>query len=80
MAKKLGNLDSLQFALSSLIDQPIREDEFTADCFYNEAVKIEPNLRMSQAQNRLRAMLANGQLICRKIRYNGKSCNAYSKA
>jgi hypothetical protein len=79
MAKKIGNLNSLQFALSKLIDEPMREDEFTCADFYSEALKIDPNLTKTQAQNRIRGALANGELVCRKVRHNGKQANAYTK-
>jgi hypothetical protein len=79
MAKKIGNLNSLHFALSKLIDEPMREDEFTCADFYAEAIKIDPALTKTQAQNRIRGMLANGELVCRKVRHNGKQANAYTK-
>lgn len=78
MAKKIGILNSLQFALEHLVDRPLGENEFVFDDFYSEALKIDPKLSRDQAQNRIRKMLEKGQLICRKVRHNGKSANAYS--
>ena len=80
MAKKIGNLSSLQFALEHLVDRPLGENEFVFDDFYSEAIMLDPKLTRDQAQNRIRKMLEKGQLVCRKVRNNGKQANAYSKA
>jgi hypothetical protein len=80
MAKKIGNLSSLQFALSQLVDEPQQQDEFSADEFFVEGRKSDKNLTISMARNRLLHMFRNGLLEKRQIRKNGKMINIYRKA
>ena len=67
-------LSSLDFALSRLVDEPQRPDEFTAQEFV-EASNLSPN----QAHWRLKSMVASGELISRKARIGGKQTNLYSR-
>jgi hypothetical protein len=80
MAKKIGNLSSLQFALSQLVDEPQQDDEFSVMDFVNEAKKTDPKMTYTIAKNRIRSMCENNTLTKRSIRRNGKMINIYKKA
>lgn len=79
MAKKIGNLNSLEFALSQLVDEPQRPDEFSSNEFYERAIKKEPTITFAMAAYRLKTMVSEGSLIVRKTRINGKQANLYSR-
>lgn len=80
MAKKIGNLSSLQFALSQIVDEPQNPDEFSAEEFLTEGQKTDPTLTITIVRNRLIQMFRNGLLTKRQIRRNGKMINLYRKA
>ena len=80
MAKKLGNLSSLQFALQQIVDEPQNDDEFSADEALVEAKKNDPNLTLSKIRQRLIRMEEAGLLIKRIVRRNGTTINLYRKA
>jgi len=80
MAKKIGNLSSLQFALSQILDEPQQADEFTADQFFESARQQDPSMTINTARSRLVALHNKGLLEKRNIRRNGKVTNLYRKA
>lgn len=80
MAKKIGNLSSLQFALSQILDEPQQADEFTVDQFLASAREQDPSMTPNKARCRLVALHNNGLLEKRHIRRNGKIMNLYRKA
>jgi len=81
MKKKTTDaISSLDFALSQLVDEPQRADEFSVDDFYAEARKKNSTLTLNIARNRLQNMQTNGLLTKRRIRRNGTTINLYSKA
>jgi hypothetical protein len=80
MAKKIGNLSSLQFALSQIVDDPQQPDEFSTEEFLIEGLKADPSLTITIVRNRLIQMFRNGLLVKRQIRRDGKMTNLYRKA
>jgi hypothetical protein len=80
MAKKIGNISALEFALSHILDEPQREDEFSAEDAYVEARKKNPKLTLSGVRQKLMRMEQNGALKKRTKRHNGTTINLYSKA
>lgn len=80
MAKKIGNLSSLQFALSQIVDDPQQPDEFSAEEFLVEGLKTDPSLTITIVRNRLIHMFRNGLLVKRQIRRDGKMMNLFRKA
>ena len=80
MAKKLGNLSSLQFALSQILDEPQQADEFTVDQFLASAREQDPSITLNKARCRLASLYGNGALNKRQIRENGTLKNLYRKA
>jgi len=80
MAKKLGNLSSLQFALQEIIDQPQQADEFSVDDFLAEAKATDPGMTIVIARNRLQHMSERGLLKKRLVRRNGSMINLFRKA
>jgi hypothetical protein len=73
-------ISSLDFALSQLVDEPQRADEFSSHEFFERALKKEPSITFAMAAYRLKRMVSQGTLIARKTRINGKVANLYSKA
>jgi hypothetical protein len=80
MAKKIGNLSSLQFALSQIVDDPQQPDEFSTEEFLAEGLKTDPSLTITIVRNRLIQMFRNGLLVKRQIRRDGKMINLFRKA
>ena len=80
MAKKIGNLSSLEFALSQILDEPKRDDEFSAEDAYVEARRRNPKVTLASVRQRIMRMEQNGTLKKRAVRHNGTSINLYSKA
>lgn len=80
MAKKLGNLSSLQFALAQILEEPKSDDEFSAEDAYLEAREKNPKITLSGVRQKLMRMEQNGALKKRTVRHNGTTINLYSKA
>jgi hypothetical protein len=80
MAKKIGNISALEFALSHILDEPQREDEFSAEDAYLEARQKNPKITLSSVRQRLTRMEQNGSLKKRSVRHNGTIVNLFSKA
>jgi hypothetical protein len=72
-------LSALDFALSQLVDEPQRADEFSSNEFFEQALKKEPTITFATAAYRIKRMVSQGALIARKTRINGKVANLYSK-
>lgn len=73
-------LSALDFALSQLVDEPQRADEFSVDEFFAEARQKDSTLTLNIARNRLQNMQTNGLLTKRRIRRNGTTINLFRKA
>ena len=73
-------LSALDFALSQLVDEPQRADEFSVDEFFAEAKKKDKTVTSCIVRNRLQNMQQNGLLSKRRIRRNGTMINLYRKA
>ena len=80
MAKKIGKMSGLQFALSQILDEPQREDEFSAEEAYLEARQKNPKITLSTIRQRLTRMEQGGSLTKRTIRHNGTTINLFSRA
>ena len=80
MAKKIGKMSGLQFALSQILDEPQREDEFSAEDAYLEARQSNPKITLSTIRQRLTRMEQSGSLTKRTIRHNGTTINLFSRA
>jgi hypothetical protein len=81
MKKKTTDvISSLDFALSQLVDEPQRADEFSVDEFFAEAKKKDKTVTSCIVRNRLQNMQQNGLLSKRRIRRNGTMINLYRKA
>lgn len=80
MAKKIGNHNSLQFALSQLVDEPQRDDEFSVDDFVAAAQLADPTMTVTIARNRLAQMHQRGLLTKRRIRRKNTIVNLFKKA
>lgn len=79
MAKKIGNLNALEFALSQLATDEKREDEFSVDEFIQSLAAQGEVVSVSSAVGRLNTLLTKGLLKKRKARMNGRVVNLYSK-
>ena len=80
MAKKIGNHNSLQFALAQLVDEPQHADEFSVDDFVEAAQKTDPTMTLTIARNRLAQMYQRGLLTKRRIRRKNTLVNLFRKA
>lgn len=80
MAKKIGNLSSLQFALSQILDEPQQADEFTLDQFLVSAQEKDKSMTQNKARHRLISLCNNGSFEKRQIRKDGRIINLYRKA
>ncbi len=80
MAKKIGNLNSLEFALSQLATDEKREDEFSIDDFIQSLAAQGEAVSTSSAVSRLNTLLTKGLLKKRKVRFGGRTINLFSKA
>ena len=79
MAKKIGNLSSLQYALAKLSADEKRDDEFTVDDFIRSLAAQGEPVSVSSATSRLNTLITKGLLVKRKARMHGRTMNLYSK-
>jgi len=79
MAKKIGNLSSLQYALAELSADEKRDDEFSVDDFIRSLAAQGESVSVSSATSRLNTLITKGLLVKRKARMNGRTMNLYSK-
>jgi len=59
---------------------PLRADEFTAEQYIEKSKKLGLYTTYDSSRGELKKMVKNGELKSRKIKLNGKQCNAYSAA
>jgi hypothetical protein len=59
---------------------PLRADEFTAEQYIEKSKKLGLYTTYDSSRWKLKKMVKNGELNIRKIKLNGKQCNAYSAA
>lgn len=79
MAKKIGNLSSLQFALSQLSADQQRDDEFSVGDFIDNLADQGEAVSVSSATSRLNTLITKGLLVKRKARMRGRMMNLYRK-
>jgi len=79
MAKKIGNLSALQYALAKLSTDEKRDDEFSVDDFIRSLAAQGEPVSVSSATSRLSTLITKGMLIKRKARVDGRMMNLYSK-
>jgi hypothetical protein len=73
-----NTLSALEKALEMSCSSPLRDDEFTTD-EYIAKVKERGQFHSEDAcRATLKRLVESGQLKVRKIKMNGKQCNAYS--
>jgi hypothetical protein len=59
---------------------PLRDDEFTAEQYIEKSKKLGQYTTYDSSRGELKKLVKNGELKSRKIKLNGKQCNAYSNA
>jgi hypothetical protein len=59
---------------------PLRADEFTAEQYIEKSKKLGQYTTYDSSRGELKKLVKNGELKSRKIKLNGKQCNAYSDA
>lgn len=80
MAKKIGKMSGLQFALSQILEEPQQADEFSAEDAFLEARQKDPKITLPSVRNKIIRMERDGLLTKRQIRRNGTIINLYSQA
>lgn len=73
--KKIGNLDKLMAEIANLIEDKIRDDEFTLAEFINKF-----NISIARARTVLGQQVKDGVLKKRKTVHEGRLTNVYSDA
>jgi hypothetical protein len=73
-------LTALEKALEMATASPLRADEFTAEQYIEKSKKLGKYRTYDSSRGELKKMVKNGELKIRKIKLNGKQCNAYSHA
>jgi hypothetical protein len=59
---------------------PLRDDEFTAEQYIEKSKNLGKYKTYDSSRGELKKLVKNGELKSRKIKLNGKQCNAYSAA
>jgi hypothetical protein len=59
---------------------PLRADEFTVEQYIEKSKKLGIYTTYDSSRWELKKLVKNGKLKSRKIKLNGKQCNAYSHA
>jgi hypothetical protein len=57
---------------------PLRDDEFTTEQYIEKSKKRGKYTTYDSSRWELKKLVKNGELKSRKIKLNGKQCNAYS--
>jgi hypothetical protein len=73
-------LTALEKALKMTTASPLRDDEFTAEQYIEKSKKLGLYTTYDSSRGELKKLVKNGELKIRKIKLNGKQCNAYSAA
>jgi hypothetical protein len=59
---------------------PLRDDEFTTEQYIEKSKKLGKYRTYDSSRCELKKLVKLGELKSRKIKLNGKQCNAYSAA
>lgn len=78
--KTIGNKAALLAALEGINDTSLKPDEFTLNDFVNQAKSAGKIMKKSGSASHLQKLCKDGILKARKVKLDGKICNAYSKA
>jgi len=78
--KKIGNAEKLMMQMANLVTPKLRDDEFTAEQYIEKSKKLGLYTTYDSSRGELKKLVKNGELKIRKIKLNGKQCNAYSAA
>jgi len=71
-------LTALEKALEMATASPLRADEFTAEQYIEKSKKLGQYTTYDSSRGELKKLVKLGKLKIRKIKLNGKQCNAYS--
>ena len=72
-----NTLTALEKALEMSSYSPLSDDEFTAQQYIHEMVAKDPSMTADGCMHTLTRLVEAGKLAVRKVRVNGKQCNAY---
>jgi hypothetical protein len=78
--KKIGNAEKLMMQMADLVMPKLRDDEFTTEQYIEKSKKLGLYTTYDSSRGELKKLVKNGELKSRKIKLNGKQCNAYSHA
>jgi hypothetical protein len=78
--KKIGNAEKLMMQMADLVMPKLRDDEFTTEQYIEKSKKLGLYTTYDSSRGELKKLVKNGELKIRKIKLNGKQCNAYSDA
>jgi hypothetical protein len=73
-----NTLTALEKALEMSCDFTLRDDEFTIDDYIRERKLREPDATDDACRGAMTRLVARGVFSVRKVRVNGRQCNAYS--
>jgi len=73
-------LTALEKALEMATASPLRDHEFTTEEYIEKSKKLGLYIGYDSSRWELKKLVKNGELKIRKIKLNGKQCNAYSAA
>jgi len=73
-------LTALEKALEMATASPLRDDEFTAEQYIEKSKNLGKYKTYDSSRGELKKLVKLGELKSRKIKLNGKQCNAYSAA
>jgi|LakMenEpi05May12_1017382.scaffolds.fasta_scaffold03753_4 hypothetical protein len=74
------SLSALEKALEMATASPLRADEFTTEQYIEKLKKLGLYTTYDSSRWELKKLVKLGELKSRKIKLNGKQCNAYSDA
>jgi hypothetical protein len=74
------SLSALEKALEMSTASPLRDDEFTTEQYIQKSKKLGKYTTYDSSRWELKRLVKNDELKIRKIKLNGKQCNAYSAA
>jgi len=73
-----NTLSALEKALEMSSDYALRDDEFTMEDYILERQLREPTATADSCRGTMARLVARGVFTVRKVRMNGRQCNAYS--
>jgi hypothetical protein len=71
-------LSALEKALEMSSDYALRDGEFTMEDYIQERQLREPTVTADSCRCAMTRLVARGVFSVRKVRVNGRQCNAYS--